>query len=101
MSGEPPGADGTMKRWQIDMFWAAYYGDYALVEKIMDAGTRVDEQLGLLDTTWFLNFPIMSPLYNTEPYKRLMRRINLYDFWRENGFPINCRPVGEDDFACN
>jgi hypothetical protein len=67
----------------------------------MDAGTSVDEQLGLLDTTWFFNYPIMSPLFNTEPYKRLVRRINLEDFWRKNGFPVNCRPLGDDDFVCN
>jgi len=92
---------GFTSTWQIDMFWAAFYGDYALAEKILDAGTRVDEQLGLLDTTWFFNYPIMSPLFNTEPYKRLVRRINLEDFWRKNGFPVNCRPVGENDFVCN
>ena len=92
---------GFTSTWQIDLFWAAYYGDYALAEKIMDAGTKVDEQLGLLDTTWFFNYPIMSPLFNTEPYKRLVRRINLEDFWRKNGFPVNCRPLGDDDFVCN
>jgi len=92
---------GFNNTWQIDLFWAAYYGDYALAEKIMDVGSRVDESLGLVDTTWFINYPIMSPIYNTEPYKRLVRRIKLDDFWRENGFPINCRPVGDDDFACN
>jgi len=92
---------GFTSTWQIDLFWAAYYGDYGLAEKIMDAGTKVDEQLGLLDTTWFFNYPIMSPLFNTEPYKRLVRRINLEDFWRKNGFPVNCRPLGDDDFVCN
>ncbi len=92
---------GFTSTWQIDLFWSAYYGDYALAERIMDVGTRVDEKLELLDTTWFINYPIMSPIYNTGPYKRLVRRINLDDFWRVNGFPINCRPIGEDDFACN
>jgi len=92
---------GFTSTWQVDMFWAAYYGDYALAEKILGVGNQVDEQLGILDTTWFLNYPIVSPLYNTESYKRLVRRIKLEDFWRENGFPVNCRPIGEDDFACN
>ena len=92
---------GFTSTWTFDIFWAAYYEDYALAEKIMEAGIEVDEKIGLLDTTWFFNFPIMGPLYNSDAYKRLVRRINLYDFWRENGFPINCRPVGDDDFACN
>ena len=71
-----------------------------MVKKIMEDGTLLDEKLGLLDTSWF-NYPIINPLRNSEPYKRLIKRINLDAFWRENGFPINCRPIGDDDFACN
>ena len=91
---------GVNRTWATDIFWATYYGDYDLAERIMASGTVLDEQLGVLDTSWF-NYPIISPLYNSEPYKRLIRRIKLDVFWRENGFPINCRPIGEDDFACN
>ncbi len=91
---------GVASTWATDIFWAAYYGDYDLAERIMEAGTLHDEQLGLLDTSWF-NYPIINPLHNSEPYKRLIKRIKLDAFWRENGFPINCRPIGEDDFACN
>ena len=91
---------GFASTWATDIFWVAYYGDYELAEKIMEQGIRLDEEIGFLDTTWF-NYPIINPLRNTAPYKSLVRRINLDDFWRENGFPINCRPVGDDDFACN
>ena len=91
---------GVFSPWALDLFWAAYYGDYDLAEEIMVAGTALDQQLGILDTSWF-NYPIINPLRNTESYKNLIRRINLDDFWRENGFPANCRPIGEDDFACN
>ncbi len=91
---------GPDSPWAIDVFWAAYYGDYALAEKIMDAGATTDLQSGLIDSTW-LNYPALVPLHNSEPYKRMIRNINLDDFWRENGFPANCRALGEDDFACN
>jgi TolB-like protein len=91
---------GFASPWATDIFWATYYGDYELAEKIMEKGTMLDEKLGVLDTTWF-NYPIINPLRNSTPYKNLVRRINLDDFWRENGFPINCRPIGDDDFACN
>ena len=91
---------GFASTWATDIFWVAYYGDYELAEKIMEQGIRLDEEIGFLDTTWF-NYPIINPLRNTASYKSLVRRINLDDFWRENGFPINCRPVGDDDFACN
>jgi len=91
---------GFSSPWATNIFWAAYYGDYKLAEKIMEKGIKLDEQLGVLDATWF-NYPIINPLRNTTPYKNLVRRINLDDFWRANGFPVNCRPIGDDDFACN
>jgi len=91
---------GFASPWATDIFWAAYYGDYELVEKIMEQGTKLDEELGVLDTSWF-NYPILNPMHNSTPYKNLVRRIGLDDFWRESGFPVNCRPLGEDDFACN
>jgi hypothetical protein len=90
----------AMDNWATELFWAAHYGDYELAAEILDRGTLYDEKLGLLDTTWF-NYPIISPLYNSSSYKRMIRRIKLDEFWRENGFPISCRPIGEDDFACN
>ena len=86
--------------WTTDIFWAAYYGDYDLAEKILEKGTLLDERLINLDTTWF-NYPIISPLNNSEPYKNLVRRIKLDDYWRENGYPTHCRPIGDDDFVCN
>jgi TolB-like protein/Tfp pilus assembly protein PilF len=84
----------------IDLFWAAFYGDYDLAEKLMEAGIYVEQTFGIIDTSW-LNYPVLNPLHNSEPYKRMIKRINLDDFWRENGFPNYCRPLGEDDFACN
>ena len=86
--------------WATDLFWAAHYGDYELAGQMMEQGTLLEEQLGIIDTTWF-NYPIISPLHNSKPYKDMVRRMKLDDFWRKNGFPINCRPIGEDDFACN
>jgi TolB-like protein len=95
-----PGSQGTDSKWTTDLFWAAYYGDYDLADAILEKGTLYDESLGLLDSTWF-NYPIINPLRNTGAYKRLIIRVKLDTFWRENGFPVNCRPIGKDDFACN
>lgn len=93
-------SEGIDSNWATDLFWAAYYGDYELAEAIFDKGTTYDASMGMLDSTWF-NYPIINPLRNTGAYKRLIRKIGLENFWRENRFPINCRPIGEDDFACN
>jgi len=92
------GADRT---WGLDLFWAAYYGDYELAERILTMGISADEQFGnLADTTW-LGYTIINPLHSSEPYKQMIRDLKLDGFWRENGFPDSCRPVGDDDFACN
>lgn len=91
---------GADSPWAIDVFWAAYYGDFVLAEKIMDTGVANNLRSNLIDTTWF-NYAVLNPLHNSEPYKRMIRGIGLDDFWRENGFPENCRPLGEADFACN
>ena len=86
--------------WQIGVFLAAYYADYELAESIMADGMRVDKANGALSSGW-LNYAILNPLHNSEPYKNMIRRSHADKFWRENGFPENCRPLGENDFACN
>jgi TolB-like protein/Tfp pilus assembly protein PilF len=86
--------------WAIDVFWAAYYGDFRLAEEILDIGISNEERLNdTHDTSWF-NYPILSPLFNTEPYKQMIRRTKLDQYWRIKGFPLYCKPMGEDDFAC-
>jgi TolB-like protein len=94
------GSEGFNSIWATDLFWAAYYGDYDLAERIFDKGISNDDGSLLFDMTWF-NYPIISPLQNSAAYKRLVRNIKLDGFWRENGFPKNCRAIGDDDFACN
>lgn len=93
-------AGGINSAWATDLFWAAYYGDYDLAESIIEKGTSADQDTLLFDMTWF-NYPIINPLKNTTFYKRLIKSVKLDEFWRENGFPGNCRPIGDDDFACN
>jgi len=86
--------------WAVDLFWAAYYEDYELAGKIMEAGAIREEQVSSLDMA-FTNFPFLNPVHNSDAYKRLVRKARLDDFWRENGYPEYCKPVGEDDFVCN
>jgi len=86
--------------WAVDLFWAAYYEDYELAGKIMEAGAIREEQVSSLDMA-SNNFPFLNPVHNSDAYKRLVRKARLDDFWRENGYPEYCKPVGEDDFVCN
>lgn len=33
-------------------------------------------------------------------FKQVIRQLGVLHYWRERGFPPQCRPVGEDDFEC-
>jgi tetratricopeptide (TPR) repeat protein len=37
----------------------------------------------------------------TEQFKALIRSSGIHDYFKENGWPAGCRPVGEDDFECD
>ncbi len=59
-------------------------------------------QYDLLQTSeqayWWFPYPVE---YRDSPHrKRLMRLIGIPTYWREHGFPPQCRPVGADDFEC-
>ncbi len=86
--------------WLMDVYWAAYYEDYVLAEEILDRGTRYGADLDLLDTSWF-NYPVLTPLHNSDAYRRLVTSSKLDQFWRENGFPKHCQPLGDNDFECH
>jgi adenylate cyclase len=47
---------------------------------------------------WAVGYPGMAE----SPHRReAMIRARLPEYWREHGFPPQCRPVGADDFACD
>ena len=37
----------------------------------------------------------------TQAFKDVIREQGVLKYWRENGFPLSCRPVGDDDFECD
>ncbi|MDH5630468.1 MAG: tetratricopeptide repeat protein [Gammaproteobacteria bacterium] len=59
--------------------------------------------------------PIYKSIYNNPPlwfsehvgyrqsdnFKTNIRNFNIDDYWREHGFPPQCRSIGEDDFECD
>ena len=43
-----------------------------------------------------------APDFRASPYrKKLLREMGIYAYWREAGFPPQCRPTGADDFECD
>ena len=45
--------------------------------------------------------PIWAEFRQTTYFKQFVRNNNFLAYWREAGFPKQCRPVGEDDFECD
>ena len=37
----------------------------------------------------------------SEKFRTTVKNFGVYDYWRKNGFPRQCRAVGADDFACD
>jgi TolB-like protein len=48
---------------------------------------------------WWFPYPL--EFRDSPERKRLMRDIGLPAYWREQGFPPQCRPKGADDFECD
>ena len=47
---------------------------------------------------WWFPYPLD---FRDSPHrKRIMREMGMPDYWREHGFPSQCKPVGDDDFEC-
>lgn len=45
--------------------------------------------------------PNWAEFRRTTFFKQFVRNNNILAYWREVGFPKQCRPVGEDDFECD
>jgi TolB-like protein len=42
------------------------------------------------------------PAFRSSPgFKQVVERLGLQRYWRERGFPPQCRPVGANDFTCD
>ncbi|NIL95246.1 MAG: hypothetical protein GTO71_12605 [Woeseiaceae bacterium] len=102
-----------------DELWQAYldpgqdHGE--LIESIRDYLATNNE--GLLEIGSFIVHPIGTGWRTPEPlvlwdpmmqryrqsaeFKYFIRESGVFEYWREAGFPPQCRPLGEDDFECD
>jgi len=44
---------------------------------------------------------VISDVGSTEGFKELVEKWGLLAYWRERGWPDNCKPLESDDFECN
>ncbi len=45
--------------------------------------------------------PAYEGMRASPAFKRILETLNVPAYWRAHGFPPQCRPLGEDDFACD
>jgi tetratricopeptide (TPR) repeat protein len=50
---------------------------------------------------WILWHPDAAEFRGTPQFKRMVRKLGIFDYWLERGFPSQCRPLGDDDFECD
>ena len=93
--------DATLRRiyaWAetIDLFKF----DQGLLYLSIGAWDRVPlyEQIDVNPPLWY---PEHVGYRQSENFKANIRNLNIDDYWRERGFPPQCRAKGEDDFVCD
>jgi adenylate cyclase len=78
--------NGTEIEWAIEGDLSFAFKNYAAIE-------HMDQQF------WW--FPYPTDFRQSPHRKELMRRFGFDQYWREHGFPPQCREVGNDDFECD
>jgi TolB-like protein/tetratricopeptide (TPR) repeat protein len=93
-SAPPPDVGALVRRYpqipRAQFQWGLLLRDYALA-----ADQRV------LLGTWIEHWdPAYEGLRTSPAFKRILERIGAPAYWREHGYPPQCRPVGDDDYEC-
>jgi TolB-like protein/Tfp pilus assembly protein PilF len=71
------------------------YADlFSYIAHPIGTGWEIPEVLVMWD-------PMMAAYRQTEPFKNYIRESGVHDYWREHGFPPQCRPLGGNDFECD
>ena len=53
------------------------------------------------DIRFLIWHPAAAGFRQSPAFKRFVKLVGMQDYWRESGYPPQCRAVGKDDFACN
>ncbi len=90
----PPDVAALVRRYpqiqRAQFQWGLLLRDYALAaEQELVPGTLIEH--------WD---PAYEGLRASPAFKRILERIGAPAYWREHGYPPQCRPVGDDDYEC-
>ncbi|MCH7807503.1 MAG: hypothetical protein IH995_10275 [Proteobacteria bacterium] len=78
------------------LFGGALLGDASVVMEFLETVSNNANAEHI-----FITAPSYRKVYNDPVFKDYLRKNGLVEFWRENGWPDYCKPVGDDDFECD
>ncbi len=78
--------------------WAMAAGDPKLAAQAM---LEEDSQPNTRFTFLWRWAPLFAQARAQPEFKELLKRHKLPEYWRANGWPDLCHPIGANDFACN
>lgn len=100
-TGEP-GIDDEVATEAIDK--SVFYSQYAIPRGDADLFFRsiavVHAPQQRYATSYPLFMPVAAPFVGDPRARQLLRDYGFEAYWRQRGWPANCRPLGEDDFEC-
>lgn len=80
---------------------AANVGNYDLALKFLELEANLSFEYvnfdGLISHWAF----VFGPIQNDPRMKKIRRDYGYVDYWKHNGWPDYCYPVGDEDFECN
>jgi len=82
--------------------WLAQEPTIGMRENLMMAFGAYDRlQIDVHLPTEWLWMTSRPDFRQSKDFKRLVNEMNLPTYWREHGFPPQCRPIGDEDFECD
>jgi hypothetical protein len=75
--------------------WVAFFGDPEFAMEVLVKSSGINA--GHICFFWS---PIMREVRQLSRFKEYVKKIGLVDYWKENGWPVLCHPVGDVDFIC-
>jgi adenylate cyclase len=95
-SGEsPPDALAIVERASLDPRW---HGHFLMMLGAYDLAAESESQQVASVLFWD---PAHAGMRGTPAFKRIVEQIGIPAYWREHGYPPQCRPVGRTDFECD
>ena len=98
---ESPGVDHSAVLQRIEGFLKGQgdrIEDSSFVLFALGVSQRVDPNASRTMGVWNPGFP---GLRGSKDFKRILNAWGIPDYWRETGFPPQCRPLGDKDFECD